>query len=204
MFVFLNKTFLKKSKQQGFSLVELLIVVAIITTLSTISVSGFMSNQERVGNEEDVTKILFGIREAQINARGVRETSLGSEDFSGIYSVVINRNDRTIRSYAVKDEEGAVYTNNSDLVFLWEKNLNGRINQIRSEDSPAQINELHIVFNKDHSSSEFFRRVGPHLNKLDTGYIKILVKSSRGNISHTVCVYSVGFSSTFLGDKDCP
>ena len=54
--------------QKGFSLVEMLVSIAIITILSAIGVQTFAAAQQRARLEEDVAKVVQAIRQAQNTA----------------------------------------------------------------------------------------------------------------------------------------
>jgi prepilin-type N-terminal cleavage/methylation domain-containing protein len=68
--------------QKGFSLVEMLVSIAIITIISSVGIQAFAAAQQRARLEEDVAKAVQAIRKAQNNALAPSKSATGTDNSS--------------------------------------------------------------------------------------------------------------------------
>jgi prepilin-type N-terminal cleavage/methylation domain-containing protein len=68
--------------QKGFSLVEMLVSIAIITIISAVGIQAFAAAQQRARLEEDVAKVVQAIRKAQNNALAPSKSETGTDNSS--------------------------------------------------------------------------------------------------------------------------
>lgn len=96
--------------KKGFSLVEILVSVAIIGILSGIGIQAFVASRERARLEEDVAKVVQAIRKAQNSALAPsRSTASGIGLNDKICSIVlrINTTNKTLTSFYTIGEMGS-------------------------------------------------------------------------------------------------
>jgi prepilin-type N-terminal cleavage/methylation domain-containing protein len=85
--------------KKGFSLVEILVSVAIIGILSGIGIQAFSASRERGRLEEDVSKVVQAIRKAQNAALAPsRSTATGIRNNQKICSIVLRADKNTSNS----------------------------------------------------------------------------------------------------------
>lgn len=75
--------------KRGFTLVELLVSISIISILSTIGVQIFYEIQNRSRLEEDVSKVTLAVREVQNMSLAPSRSKLGASQYDKICSVGI-------------------------------------------------------------------------------------------------------------------
>lgn len=85
--------------KKGFSLVEILVSVAIITILSTVGVQSFYSSRERSRFEEDVSKVVQALRTAQNSALAPSRSDTGVDDSQELCSIVFKIDDKKLNLY---------------------------------------------------------------------------------------------------------
>jgi prepilin-type N-terminal cleavage/methylation domain-containing protein len=160
--------------KKGFSLVEILVSVAIIGILSGIGIQAFSASRERARLEEDVSKVVRAIRKAQNSALAPsRSTATGIFNNQKICSIVL-RVDKNISNnltlyYTVVNNSG-VCTSVADAV-----------NNNKSYGSPDKLNYSTI-----NSSTNFIFSI-PFANTTQKS-----VKLTRGNVSKTITVTDQG------------
>lgn len=80
-------------KKKGFSLVEILVSIAIITILSTVGVQSFYSSRQRARLEEDVAKVVQALRTAQNSALAPSRSETGVSDNQELCSIIFKINE---------------------------------------------------------------------------------------------------------------
>jgi Tfp pilus assembly protein FimT len=87
--------------KKGSSLVELLVSISIITILSTIGVRTFYIVQSRYRVEEEVSKVVFSIRQAQTSSLSPSRSETGIPDTEKLCSigVSLDKNNNTIQAF---------------------------------------------------------------------------------------------------------
>jgi len=106
----LNKLKARSAKYDGFSAIELLIVVALITVLAAISIPYFYSFTRAYKSEDEALKLLDNIREASQLALAKRRTFRMEVDLTANAILIIDENgpasaadDKIVKSIPLED-----------------------------------------------------------------------------------------------------
>ena len=78
--------------KKGFSLVEILVSIAIIGIISSIGIQGLIASRERARLEEDVAKVVQAIRNAQNSALAPSRTETGVAATKTLCAIGVNIN----------------------------------------------------------------------------------------------------------------
>lgn len=158
--------------QKGFSLVEMLVSIAIIGILSSVGIQGFVASRERARLEEDVAKVVQAIRQAQNTAlapsRSETIDNINSTEVLCSIGVQIS-SDRYIQPVYTK-ATNSNSCNNTDYIPY---------------DSPYKLN--YSTFDIDINNNIYFEFTIPFA---DTSSKSIIL--DLGNLSKTISIDSVG------------
>jgi len=86
----------KNSLKKGFTLAEMLIVIAIVAVISTVVLFGYREFSDRLSLASAAQEIAIAIRESQAYGVSVRETGSGTQDFDNAYGIYFDINNPTI------------------------------------------------------------------------------------------------------------
>ena len=85
--------------KKGFSLVEILVSIAIITILSGFGIQAFATAQQRARLEEDVATVVQAIRKAQNSALAPSKSETGVSDTDKLCSMGVEINGSNIKQF---------------------------------------------------------------------------------------------------------
>jgi prepilin-type N-terminal cleavage/methylation domain-containing protein len=106
--------------KKGFSLVEILVSIAIISILSGIGISTFYASRQRARLEEDVSKIVMAIRRTQNAALAPSKSETGVGETETLYSMGVRINGGNISKFyttATSPTNKRIYGNSNDLNY---------------------------------------------------------------------------------------
>lgn len=93
--------------QKGFSLVELIVSVAIISILSTIGITSYASSQRRAKLDADVTSVYSAIRKAQNRALSPSKSDFGIAESDELCALGVDfQSPNRIRPFAISRSPG--------------------------------------------------------------------------------------------------
>lgn len=187
----------KKNTTKGFSLMELLMVLSIITILSFISTTGFQTYQDDVGLEKDLTEISLFFREAQINATSVRKLN---GEYDGIYGVYFNAVDQRLLLYGNTEEVGLQYVEGqSEIIRTYDMAKSSYELRVgNSGDENQKVQRAIVVFKRPLLSANIF---GSLESTQEAEFIEIKVTSVNKDTHNLVCVLKSGFITTPNNDS---
>ena len=81
--------------KKGFSLIEIMVTIAIIILLSSFGIGAFNTSRDRARLEEDVSKIVFAIRKAQNSALAPSRTETGVSNDRNLCAIGVSLNSGT-------------------------------------------------------------------------------------------------------------
>lgn len=183
----LSSVFVAGSKsERGFSLIELMIVIVIITAVSGIAIFNHSQFREQIELNNEVQDLKLNIRQAQIDALGVK--SQGGDDFNIGYAVVFDMsNDDRYKIQYFNIDVGF-----DDLTDIREVQLQNGV-KIDSINANVDQPSLMVVFQRPRPGADFFRI---DENELSADEISVVLESSRGNFKKKVEVGLFGWIST--------
>lgn len=85
--------------KKGFSLVEILVSIAIITILSGFGIQTFAAAQQRARLEEDVAKVVLAIRKAQNSALAPSKSETKIGDQNVICAIILKIENKELNLY---------------------------------------------------------------------------------------------------------
>lgn len=93
-------------KNKGFSLIEILVSISIITLLMMVTIYDYSKFNDRLSLTEAGQEMLIAVRQAQSYSVNVRETSSGSNDFEKAYGIYFDPVNSPSAYYIFVDQDG--------------------------------------------------------------------------------------------------
>lgn len=161
LFTFFKNKLSKKNYNKGFSLPELIIVIAIFTVISSIA----MFNQGKLSSNVLLTNMAYevglAVREAQVYGIGVRSEDPSGTSFNGQFGAHFNMaNDKQIIVFADLNNDGLYDSGEERYVYEFENRRGNRISALCVGDlsgspctSATGQNQMNILFRRPNPSN---------------------------------------------------
>jgi len=188
------------SQKKGFSVVELIVVVAIIGIMSAIALANYSSHNERVSIQGAVEQVALSVRQAQASAVGAREYPQASGNFDTGWGVYFHTTTPTDYIFFADPAHTSLY--NGSLSCTAINNCVERVfykqgyttKEICVGASPGSLdcttyNVLSIVFTRPNLGPT----IRPTLASGTFPYAEVRLQSPKGLVK-TMAIWSTGYS----------
>ncbi len=166
--------------QKGFSLVELIVSVAIISTLSTIGITSYASSQRRAQLDADVISVYSAIRKAQNRALSPSKSDFGIAETDELCALGVDfQSPNRIRPFAISRSPGpGAPCGSSGLPKVY------RGETLLSTSSFGHTGTIEVLFSP------------PFAQKQSTGNTNIQIRNSGNTLTKTITISSTGLIKT--------
>lgn len=173
----------KKHTQRGFSLVELLITIAIILIITTLVMIRYGSFNSTTLLKSQAYEVALNLREAQTYAVSVRGDA---SQFRNAYGIYFERDTQTYQLFYDADGNG-VYSNNEALGDPYALDERFEISGLCFESCDGTTSSMNVTFTRPDFDARIFQNVG----SANSGTITISPVGDDSN-GWSVTVYRTG------------
>ena len=185
--------------KQGFTLVEILVVISIVTVLGSVVIFSYGNFNDRLALSSAAQEVALAIRQAQTYGINVKETTMGGGDFTkafGVYFTQTSGQNKAYYLFADKNSDkkysSATGSCGGECVELDDLRDGVYISSIGGSCPPANgSTALHITFLRPNPDAVISFTNGLGLTCTDQSNGIITLMSARGSTA-IITVYKTG------------